>query len=145
MKFRSFIKKLIDKGIDFIKWVWNECKNWQTLLLLFCVIAVVSFPIWMGYILYAIFRFNWAFWIASVMWAFWLGPFSPFMVICISITLAIKKWGRTILNKGVESHEKHKKQRCARRMGKGRYKHVKSERKHRPKNNDDIKEKDQRM
>lgn len=67
MKFKQFIKKLIRKGIEFLKWVWNECKDWQTLLLLFCVMGVISMPIWLGYILYFLFKFKWAMWVATAM------------------------------------------------------------------------------
>ena len=82
------IKKTV---IDFIKWVWSECKDWRTLVLLGVVCLVIGLPVWCGYLLALIFHWNWAFWVASVCWAFWMLPGAPFFALCVSITLALKR------------------------------------------------------
>ena len=83
--------KLWNKAIDFLKWVWSECKDWHTLVLLGIVSLVLSFPIWMFYALGFIFGWNWAHVVATVIWGFWMLPGAPFFAVAVSITLAIKK------------------------------------------------------
>ena len=86
------IAKIKDKFIRFCRWIWQECKDTKTFLLLLLVIAVVYSPVWGGYLLYAIFGWKWASVMASACLVFWAGPFTPFFPICIGITLSIKRW-----------------------------------------------------
>ena len=88
---KKFIKKIINNGINFLKWVWSECKNWQTLVLLGVVCLVLSMPIWTFYILGFVFGWDWAFWVATGIWGFWMLPGAPFFAVAVAITLAIKK------------------------------------------------------
>ena len=92
---RTQIRKIYnwikEKTVNFLKWIWHECKDKRTLALLLAVITIVYSPVWLGYILLWVFGWNWAGIVATAMLAFWAGPFSPFFVICISITFAIKK------------------------------------------------------
>lgn len=84
--------KNIKKRIyNFFKWLKNECKDWKTLVVLVCVVAVVYAPVWAGGLLYAMFGWNWCGVMASLMAAFWIGPLTPFFPLCIAITLSIKK------------------------------------------------------
>ena len=93
MKFKSPDKKknMITKIKNFFKWIWNECKDWRTLILLLGVIIVMYSPAWGGYLLYAAFGWTWCSAIASAYLLFWAGPFTPFFPMCIGITLSIKK------------------------------------------------------
>lgn len=93
MKLKQWIKKLIKKGIDFVKWVWRECKNWQTILLFGVVCAVIGLPVWSGGLLYLIFGWKWALAMAVACLAFWWLPGTPFLVLSLTVTLAIKRWG----------------------------------------------------
>ncbi len=92
---RTLVRKLYnwskEKTIKFLKWIWQECKDWHTVVLLLAVITVVYSPVWLGYILFWVFDWSWAGIVATAMLAFWAGPFSPFFVLCISITLGIKR------------------------------------------------------
>lgn len=88
---KTWIIKLKDKSIEFLKWVWKEVKDWRTLVLLAVVCLVVSLPVWGCYLLGYIFKWEWAFWVATAMWGFWMLPGAPFWALSISITLAIKK------------------------------------------------------
>ena len=99
---KKLIDKLIKKCKDFVLWIWSECKDWRTVVLLGIVIVAVYSPVWVCYLLYFIFKWKWSLIVATAILAFWAGPFSPFFVICISITLAIKRRIRRTVNK-VES------------------------------------------
>ena len=85
------MKILKEKVINFLKWIKNECKDWRTLILLICVILTIYSTVWLGYLLYFIFKWNWCLVMASVTAAFWFGPFTPFFPLCIAITLSLKK------------------------------------------------------
>ena len=85
------MKLLKQKVINFLKWIKKECKDWKTLIVLMCVIIIMYSPVWLGYLLYFIFKWNWCLVMASVTAAFWFGPFTPFFPLCIAITLSIKK------------------------------------------------------
>ena len=79
------------KLIRFFMWIMRECQNWQTIALLLLVAAVIQIPTWGGYLLFWLFGWKWAFALATLAVIFWAGPFSPFWVLCVSITLAIKR------------------------------------------------------
>ncbi len=105
------ITKLKDKFIRFFCWIWKECKDVKTFILLMIVSTVVYSPVWGGYLLSALFGWEWASVMASACLVFWAGPFTPFFPICIGITLAIKR--RTERRAGqqdVSAEEKPEKQ-----------------------------------
>ena len=83
--------KLKNTVINFIKWLWAECKDWRTLVLFGIVCLVVGLPVWGCYLLGFIFKWEWALWVATGMWAFWMLPGAPYFALCVSITLAIKR------------------------------------------------------
>ena len=95
--------KIKNKVVDFFKWVWKECRDWRTILLLGVVCLVLSAPIWVLYLLSILFHWQWAFIAATVIWAFWMLPGAPFFAIAVSITLGIRKL--------VESRRKKRKQK----------------------------------
>ncbi len=110
---KNLVRKIIDKIKNFLKWIWGECKDWRTILLLLGVIVVVYSPVWVCYLLYIIFRWNWSFAVATAVLAFWVGPFTPFFPLCIAITLGIKKrvvrFARRIRKKDFAMPRKNKK------------------------------------
>lgn len=82
------------------EWIWVNLRDWQTMLIFIIVFLVVSSEVWLSYLLGLIFYNqetlrNSLFAFASVCWVFWLSPATPFIIICISLTIAIK----SILNK----------------------------------------------
>lgn len=125
MKLKQWIMKLIKKLIDFIKWVWKECCNWQTILLFGVVCAVIGTPVWLGGLLWFIFGFKWALAMALACLAFWWLPGTPFMVLSLTVTLAIKRWGKKILNKAEDVHKKHKRYVKQKIRERKKYKHAK--------------------
>lgn len=107
---RTQVKKIFnrtkEKTKNFFKWIWHECKDKRTIALLILVITIVYSPVWLGYILHWVFGWSWAGIVATAMLAFWAGPFSPFFVLCISITLGIK---RLFEKKGIIFRSDHDK------------------------------------
>ena len=88
---KKLIKFILNKTVGFLKWVWEECKDWHTLVLLGIVSLALSFPIWLGYLVGFIFDLPWAIVVATSVWGFWMLPGAPFFALAISITLGIKK------------------------------------------------------
>lgn len=79
------------------KWLWAEFHDWRFFLIFVIVCAVVSCEVWIPYILGAIAYASgdsttgkYLIGIASACWLFWLGPFTPFLPLCIAITCGIK-------------------------------------------------------
>ena len=88
---KKLFEKLKNKFINFCKWVWSECKDWHTLVLFAIVVVLMYAPVWLGYILYFVFKSKWAMGVASAYLVFWAGPFTPYFPLCIAITLSLKK------------------------------------------------------
>lgn len=104
------IKKLKVKFIGFCHWIWQECKDVKTFLLLLLVIAAVYSPVWGGYLLHALFGWKWASVMASACLVFWAGPFTPFFPICVGITLSIKRLANhSLRHSGKEASSKAEK------------------------------------
>jgi len=76
-------------------WIFYNIRDWRTALIFLIVFLVVSSEVRLPYLLGIIFYSNEPFRItmfsvASACWLFWLGPGTPFLVIVISLTIAIK-------------------------------------------------------
>lgn len=76
----------------FFRWLWGECRDWRTVVLLVAVCAVVYLPVWGGYLLQLLFGWHWAGVMATAVLVFWAGPFTPFFPLCVALTLSIKHW-----------------------------------------------------
>jgi len=76
---------------NFFMWIWEECKDWHTIVMLAVVIVVMYSPVWGGYLLHAIFGWKWCSAVSTAVLVFWAGPFTPFFPVCVGITLSIKK------------------------------------------------------
>ena len=85
------IQKLKAKIAAFFRWLWGECRDWRTVILLIGVMAVVYSPVWVGYLLKLIFGWNRAAIMATAVLVFWAGPFTLFFPLCVALTLAIKR------------------------------------------------------
>lgn len=73
------------------KWLWQQLKDWRNLVIFVIVFIVLSCEVWVPYLVYFITGSKWWLAIGSACWAFWLGPFTPFLPLCIVITLGIRK------------------------------------------------------
>ena len=83
---------IVKKVKDFISWIWSECRDWRTLILLGVVCLAVGFPVWGGYLLYFITHWEWALILSTALLAFWWLPGAPYFAVCIAITLGIKRF-----------------------------------------------------
>ncbi|MBQ7225450.1 MAG: hypothetical protein IJX02_02470 [Clostridia bacterium] len=90
---------------EFLRWIWSQCKDWKTVVLLVVVAIVMYSPAIVGWVLFFIFGWDWGWITATAYTAFWLGPFSPFFAICIAITLSIKRLMQVITRKKNKSNE----------------------------------------
>lgn len=84
-------------------WIWYNIRDWRTLLIFFIVCAVISVEVWLPYLLGVIsWRTDfskWCFGIGSTLWLWWLLPGTPFLPLCIGITIGIKAIFNKIKNK----------------------------------------------
>lgn len=108
-KTKKWLNRLKRKLIRFIMWIIRECKNWQTILLLLVVAAIIQVPTWGGFLLYFIFGFEWALAVGTIAAIFWAGPFSPFWIVCVTVTLAIKKLIEKIFRRRMHINDANKK------------------------------------
>lgn len=65
-------------------------------------------PVWLGYILYFVFKSKWAMGVASAYLVFWAGPFTPYFPLCIAITLSLKKLIEIIKGRGDKTSDDNK-------------------------------------
>lgn len=77
-----------------INWIFDNIKDWHTAIIFMIVFLVVSCEVWIPYLL-AILSWGTTFsktmiGVGSAMWSFWLLPGTPFILICISLTMLIK-------------------------------------------------------
>lgn len=107
-KIKKWLRRLKRKLIRFIMWIIRECKNWQTILLLLIVATIMQLPTWGGFLLYLLWGWEWALAVATVAAIFWAGPFSPFWVACLTVTLAIKRIFEKILHYKNHNHKQYK-------------------------------------
>ena len=112
---KNKIREEPNKFKRFWKWVWYliafpfvwlfwNIRDFRTAIIFIIVFIVVSIEVWLPYLLGYIFYNNETFRITmfsigSACWLFWLGPGTPFMVICIGITIGIKALFNKIRNK----------------------------------------------
>lgn len=95
----DFFKKILNKIKKFIKWVWQECKDWRTLVI-FCIVWVILMaPFFVGYILYFVTKNAWHLTYSNAWILFWAGPFTPTIPLCLVITFAIKRLFDKLKNK----------------------------------------------
>lgn len=77
------------------KWIWVNIRDWHTFLIFIITVLVVSSEVWVPYLIGFICWNNEPLRISmmsvgSACWLFWAGPGTPFLVICIVITIGVK-------------------------------------------------------
>lgn len=89
-------------------WVWINVQDWRTLIIFFISMAIVGCEVWipalLGLITYGTDFSKWCLGFAATCELWWLSPVgSPFLLICISLTMGIK----AVINKikGRKQHE----------------------------------------
>ena len=91
-------------------WLFYNIRDWRTFVIFIIVFVVMSSEIWIPYLLGVIFWKNEPlrismFSFGSACWLFWLGPFTPFFPICISITILVKTLFNKIKNRKVNKQK----------------------------------------
>ena len=94
-KFKRFWKWIWHWIIFPFKWIFINIRDWRTALIFVIVFLLVSSEVWIPYLIGFI---GWnneplritMFSVGSACWLFWAGPGTPFLVICIGLTIAIK-------------------------------------------------------
>jgi len=102
-KFKRFWKWILYYITTPFIYVWTECHDWHFLLIFILVVLVVGCEVWVPLLLAFIFWANEPFRItclsiAGVCEAFWMLPATPFIPICIVITIGIKRLIEKISN-----------------------------------------------
>ena len=89
---KRFFNWAKNKIVNFIKWLWRECKDWRTFVLLVIVCIVVGAPVWISGLLGILFNWAWAWAVFAALLAFWWLPGVPYFALCVAVTLAIKRF-----------------------------------------------------
>lgn len=76
-------------------WIYTNIRDWHTALIFVIVCAIVSCEVWIPYLIALICWYNeplrnTMLGVGSGCWLFWAGPGTPFLLICIFITIGIK-------------------------------------------------------
>lgn len=107
-KFKRALKWIIYFAVFPFKWIWVNIRDYRTAIIFVIVFILVSSEVWVPYLL------SFVFWnnetirvsmlsVASACWFFWLSPGTPFLVICIGLTIGIK----TLFNRVKSKKELH--------------------------------------
>ena len=76
-------------------WLWYNIRDWRTFVIFVIVFLVMSSEVWVPYLISIITwgtsLSKWMLGVASACWLFWLGPFTPFIPLCVTITIFIKE------------------------------------------------------
>lgn len=77
------------KGL--VRRILSQLKDKTNIIIFIIVLTVVSCEVWVPYLIALITGDEWWFAVGSVCWAFWLAPGTPFLALCIGITVGIRK------------------------------------------------------
>lgn len=107
-KWKRFWKRVWHLVVFPWKWIWVNIRDRRTALIFVIVFLVVSSEVWVPYFIGFICWSNeplrhTMFGIGSACWLFWAGPGTPFLIICIGLTMAVK----SLFNK-IKYHDKEK-------------------------------------
>lgn len=129
LKWKTKIRLESNKFKRFWKWVWYliafpfvwlfyNLRDWRTLVIFVIVFLVVSCEVWIPYLIAVIcwnnetLRYS-MLGVGSACWLFWAGPFTPFIIICISLTIGIKSVFNKIKHKRiVKKTQKLNSEKC---------------------------------
>ncbi len=76
----------------FLKWVWNEAKDWKNLLFIILWWLILGSPTWVGYGLYFVTKNAWHLTYANAVFVFWtFVPGTPLVPLSIALGLATRK------------------------------------------------------
>lgn len=88
-----------------IKKTWDVFKDKTNITIFVIVNVVLSSEVWLSFLLAVITGNKWFWAVGSACWAFWLGPFTPFIPLCVAITFAVRKIYDKIKKKHIDKRE----------------------------------------
>lgn len=100
---KESLKKIICKIGNFFKKFWKGLiktlkevfTDWRTAVIFMIVFAVLSSEVWVPYLIGVICWGTelsaWMFSVGTSCWVFWAMPWTPFLPLCLGITVGIKK------------------------------------------------------
>ena len=117
-KFRRFWKWVCYLIAFPFVWLFYNIRDWRTFVIFVIVFLVVSCEVWVPYLIAFIcwnnetLRYS-MLGVGSACWLFWAGPGTPFIIICISLTIGIKSVFNKIKQKRiVKKIEKTNSEKC---------------------------------
>ena len=81
------------------KWIWLNIRDPTTLLIVVLIVLAVSCEVWIPALLALILDQDYLWGVAAACWGFWLLPGTPFLPLCILLTMAIKSLYNKIRHK----------------------------------------------
>ena len=96
---KKFFKNLWGKIKNLWLWIWKQLKNKTNVVIFILCFIVLSCEVWVPYLLFFITKNGWWLGIGSACWAFWLAPFTPFLPLCIGLTIFVRKLYDKIRNR----------------------------------------------
>ena len=72
-------------------WLFYNIRDWRTFVIFILVVLVVGVEVWLPLLLGIIFNNAWLLGLAAACETFWLAPFTPFLPLCIFLTIVIKE------------------------------------------------------
>lgn len=82
------------------KWLFLTLRDWKSWLIFIACVTITGSSVWVGYLLYWIFRWAWALAMATGSLVFWnCVPCTPFIAINLFLTILIKKTAETAQNR----------------------------------------------
>ena len=76
------------------RWLWMACHDWRLMLIFAVWMAIVGCEVWVPLLIASLSPDKalrvWMLSIAGTCEAFWLGPGTPFMPLCIALTIGTK-------------------------------------------------------
>ena len=81
------------------KWIWLNIRDPTTLLIFVLIVLAVSCEVWIPALLALILDQDYLWGVAAACWGFWLLPGTPFLPLCILLTMAIKSLYNKIRHK----------------------------------------------
>lgn len=93
--FKRIIHLLWFNFIYVWKWLFTQFRDWHFIITFFIVMAVVGIEVWLPLVLGLIFKGTpfgaKCLYVSGICEAFWLAPLTPFIPLCIVITMSIQE------------------------------------------------------